>query len=63
MTDGNFIVIELNGVTGEPGHIYDPQGSILDGWRALLEHWSMAWRIGHAIRRMSPAEPMHSRGK
>jgi membrane protein DedA with SNARE-associated domain len=63
MADGSFIVIELNGVTGEPGHIYDPQGSILDGWRALLEHWSMAWRIGHAIRRMAPAESMQGRGK
>jgi len=35
---GTFTILELNGVTGEPGHIYDPTLSILACWRELLRH-------------------------
>ena len=39
-------VIELNGVTSEPTHIYDPKHSIWVGWRALSAHWRLAMEIG-----------------
>lgn len=35
---GEFTVIELNGVSSEPGHIYDPAWSIWRCWGELLRH-------------------------
>jgi len=35
---GEFIILELNGVTSEPGHIYDPRLSIFACWSELLRH-------------------------
>lgn len=43
---GSFTILELNGVTGEPGHIYDPKGGIFSGWSALLRHWNTACAYG-----------------
>jgi membrane protein DedA with SNARE-associated domain len=48
---GEFTVIELNGVTGEPTHIYDPAVSLADAYRALFRHWQLAFEIGAANRR------------
>lgn len=39
-------VLELNGVGGEPAHIYDPQVSIRDAYRALFTHWRLAFETG-----------------
>jgi membrane protein DedA with SNARE-associated domain len=39
-------VLELNGVAGEPAHIYDPAVSLLDAYRALFRHWRLAFLIG-----------------
>lgn len=35
---GVFTVIELNGVSSEPGHIYDPSWSIWRCWTELVRH-------------------------
>ncbi len=35
---GGFTVIELNGVSSEPGHIYDPAWSIWRCWAELVRH-------------------------
>ena len=35
---GRFTVIELNGVSSEPGHIYDPSWSIWSCWAELVRH-------------------------
>jgi hypothetical protein len=43
---GEFTVIELNGVTSEPTHIYDPAVSVIDAYRALCAQWSSAFEIG-----------------
>jgi hypothetical protein len=46
---GEFKVIELNGLTSEPGHIYDPErGTFRGAYRALFAHWRMAFEIGAA---------------
>ncbi|MBL8021437.1 MAG: VTT domain-containing protein [Leptospirales bacterium] len=42
----NIKVLELNGVTSEPTHIYDPAVSILGAYRALFRHWRLAYEIG-----------------
>lgn len=39
-------VIELNGVTSEATHIYEPGASLLAGWRTLFEQWRLAYAIG-----------------
>jgi len=41
-----FTIIELNGVTSEATHIYDPRVSVIDAYRALFEQWRLAFEIG-----------------
>ena len=43
--EGNFKVMELNGVGAEPGHIYDPEYPILKAYQALIEHWNNVAKI------------------
>ena len=44
-----FKIIELNGLTAEPGHIYDPeQGTAREAYRALMAHWRTAFECGRA---------------
>ena len=45
-------VIELNGVTSEATHVYDPAVGIVEAYRTLFEQWRIAYRIGayHAAR-------------
>jgi hypothetical protein len=47
---GDFRVIELNGVTSEATHIYDPRHSVFYGWRTLCHQWRLAFEIGAAHR-------------
>lgn len=39
-------VLELNGVTAEATHIYDPQHSLLTAYRTLFTQWRIAFEIG-----------------
>jgi len=48
---GEFRVLELNGVTSEAAHVYDPAFSALDGWRTIIEQWGLAFAIGAANAR------------
>lgn len=41
-------VLELNGVTSEATHIYDPAVSIVEAYRALFTQWRLAFEIGAA---------------
>jgi len=41
-----FKVVELNGVTSEATHIYDPRGGLLYAYRTLFEQWRIAFKIG-----------------
>lgn len=42
----NFKVIELNGVTSEATHIYDPRNSLFAAYKVLFEQWRIAFEIG-----------------
>ncbi|MEN3333601.1 MAG: hypothetical protein V7641_2966 [Blastocatellia bacterium] len=42
----DFKVIELNGVTSEATHIYDPQNSLFAAYKVLFEQWRLAFEIG-----------------
>lgn len=41
----NFKIIELNGVTSEATHIYNPGYSLWNGWRTLAEQWRLTFEI------------------
>jgi hypothetical protein len=60
---GAFTVIELNGVTSEPTHIYDPRVGLRDAYRALFEQWSLAFEIGvENAKAGAPVTPVWSLG-
>lgn len=48
MAGREFSIVELNGVTSEATHIYDPAGSLRNAWRTLAAQWSLAFAIGAA---------------
>lgn len=41
----NIQIMELNGVTSEPAHIYDPSASLISAYMALLQHWKIVFQI------------------
>ena len=42
----NFKVVELNGVTSEATHIYDPAHGLLHAYQVLFRQWRIAFEIG-----------------
>lgn len=51
-------VLELNGVTSEATHIYDPGTSLLQAYRMLFRQWRWAYEIGRRNReRGAPITP------
>ena len=44
----NIKVIELNGLTSEATHIYDPKNSLFYAWKTLITQWSIAFGIAEA---------------
>ena len=39
-------VIELNGVSAEATHVYDPSVSVWEAYRVMFRHWRLAFAIG-----------------
>lgn len=37
----NIKIMELNGVSSEPGHIYDPKNTLFAAYRDLAHHWKI----------------------
>jgi hypothetical protein len=48
---GRFQILELNGVSAEATHIYDPSVSLLEAYRVLFSQWRIAFEIGAHNRR------------
>lgn len=46
----NLTIVELNGVTSEATHIYDPRLSLFDAYRVLFQQWRIAFEIGDLNR-------------
>lgn len=42
----NFKVVEVNGVTSEATHIYDPKNSLWTAYLVLFKQWRIAFEIG-----------------
>ncbi len=47
---GRFQVLELNGVSAEATHIYDPAISVWEAYRVMRRQWRLAFEIGAANR-------------
>jgi pimeloyl-ACP methyl ester carboxylesterase/membrane protein DedA with SNARE-associated domain len=52
-----FRILELNGLAGEPTHIYDPRRSLLDAYRVLFPLWRLAFEIAAENRRRGARVP------
>src|SRR5438876_7783217 len=50
MAGRNIKIIELNGVTSEATHIYDPKLSLFEAYRVLFRQWRIAFEIGDLNR-------------
>lgn len=49
-------MIEVNGITSEATHMYDPSYVVEQAWDTLLEQWSLAYEIGREnVQRGFPA--------
>ncbi len=48
----SFKIIELNGATGEPSHMYDNRHGLTFAWRALIKHYGYLWEIGRRNRKL-----------
>ena len=46
----NFKILELNGVTSEATHIYDPKTGLFEAYRVLFRQWGIAFEIGRRNR-------------
>ncbi len=46
-------IMELNGVSSEPAHIYDPKNSLLSAYRDLSKHWKLVYDISQQNRKRS----------
>lgn len=44
----DIVVIELNGVTSEATHIYDPALGVWNAWRTLFAQWRILFAVGQA---------------
>jgi len=55
----DFRILELNGVTSEATHIYQPGASLLAAYRTLFTQWRLAFEIGAAnVKRGARATPL-----
>ena len=45
-----LVILELNGVTGEPAHIYQPNYPLWSGLKDLRKHYQLASQIGNQLR-------------
>ena len=56
---GSFKVLEVNGVSAEPGHIYDPSVNIKQAYADLFYHWSKMSQIAtEQISKGAKTEPL-----
>lgn len=49
---GEFLVMELNGVFGEPAHVYDPTHGMWRAYRDFYRHWRILYALHRAQKRL-----------
>lgn len=47
---GDFVVIEINGVSSLPTHMFDPRHSVLSGYKIFFEHGRYLARVAREMR-------------
>jgi membrane protein DedA with SNARE-associated domain len=52
LTATGLKVLELNGLTAEATHVYDPKYRVFDAWRTMFGQWRLAFEIAAANRRL-----------
>ncbi|MCU0447191.1 MAG: hypothetical protein MUE85_20030 [Microscillaceae bacterium] len=48
----NIKIMELNGISSEPGHVYDTRYTLWQAYRDIMQHWYIIWKISrqnHAL--------------
>ncbi|MFM8372424.1 MAG: hypothetical protein ACKOCO_08555 [Bacteroidota bacterium] len=48
---GEFKVMELNGITSDPAHVYDPQHGGFRALRDFWQHWTIIYRLHRALKK------------
>ncbi len=56
---GEFMVMELNGVFGEPAHVYDPSHGMLRAYRDFYRHWRILFELYRAQRALGIQPTSH----
>lgn len=56
LCQGEFKVLELNGASAEPGHIYDPKYKLKQAYKDLFWHWKKMSEIVEMNRKKYPKE-------
>ena len=51
LRNGHIKVMELNGVLGEPAHVYDPSVGALRAYREFWRHWRLIFEVSQANRK------------
>lgn len=59
----DFKILEVNGVGGEPTHIYDPSNSVYSAWTSLCLSWRVAARIASINFRNGHQRPTYAHAK
>lgn len=59
LSRGEFLVMELNGVFGEPAHVYDPSFGMLRAYRDFYRHWRILFQLYHAQRALGVQPTPH----
>ncbi len=52
LSRGEFKTMELNGVLGEPAHIYDPSYGMWRAYRDLWQHWRLLFHLHREQKRL-----------
>src|SRR5450432_131531 len=48
----SFSVLEVNGAGSEPTHMYDPKHSLFFGWKEIIRHWLILFKISRDNHRL-----------
>jgi len=60
---GAFTILEVNGVGGEPTHIYDPDNSLMGAWKDLCYSWRVAASIAARNMQRDGNRPTYRRAR
>jgi hypothetical protein len=62
-SEGRYTILEVNGVGGEPTHIYDPAVSLTRAWKDLCESWRIAARIAEKNIANGATKPSYAQAR